>query len=256
MTKKTEDFEKQVAGELSKNNKYTVSHEGNNSFKSDIKIRYGDKETYVEVKMNKKAQLGSPRLKYEKGKWVGVTDNVITNTMSDELNKSDRANDIIKLLAEKESNGNHIYDFWIGNTVNHYSSKRNGIEYTLDKKLTSQMGSFENIYSVMITNYGNQNILEKYYSETIIDNITEYYKNKGALFAQVGDSFYKMSVDVNSEEYGFKEDVPVWKSTMACDVRFTFRKSKQWIEILPTIKAVDMPDSRYSLIGKMSPIME
>ncbi len=241
---KARNFEKTVADYISINKNYKIIHDGNNPKKSDVKLDYKGNQTYIEVKLSTQAQFGSPRLKYENNTWTGIADNEITTTMSKVLNESDRPKQIIDVIKNES---NYSNDMWLGYSVSHYKHKREGVEITTNGKSTLDMPSFNTVYKSLISNFGNQILLERFYCSGMIDNIMSYYKNKGALFAQVGDSFYKTSDDFDCSLYGFKQEIPKWKCTMFCEARFTFRKTKQWIEILPTLKPVDMVDSPYSL---------
>lgn len=240
---KARNYEKVVADYISCNKDFKVIHEGNCTNKCDVAIDYKGNKTFIEVKLSSRAQFGSPRLKYENGKWEGISNNEITLAMSEVLNHSNRPKEIINLLKNEENTEN----VWIGYSVQHYADKRKKSEVTTNGKYTKDMASFDNVYNVLHRRYGNQVLLEKFYSDTMMDTIMQYYKNKGALFAQVGDNFYKTSEDFDCTLYGFKQDIPTWKSVMYVDARFTFRRTKGWIEILPTIKPINLLDSPYSL---------
>lgn len=246
MTAKSHAFETRVFNNIPLH--LNPSMEGNDSKKSDISISYNGNITYVEVKMDTKAQFGTPRMKYEKGKWSGVSDNPICNFVADKINTSSHAKEIVNHLETIEDKE----DSWIGYNMSHYKNFMNQVE--IPSRNINLMISYESIQKQMNA-MGNQYVYPKEISDSILPSLLNYYIKKGALFSQIGNNFYKLA-DIDCNLYGIKNEVPLLKADAAFDVRFTFRKSNKWIETIPTIKLLNVVESKYSILGKESPLME
>lgn len=227
---------------------FKVIHSGNDSKKSDINISYKGISTYIEVKMNYRAQFGTPRMKYERGKWTGVSDNPICGFVSEKVNNNNTQKDLIRSIEISEGKKN----CWIGYNISHYKNYLSQTE--IPDRNINLMLTYNGIKRRM-EEAGNQYIYPTEISDTIVPCLLSYYIKKGALFSQIGDNFYKLA-DIDCTTYGIKNEVPLLKCDAKFDVRFTFRKKNQWIETIPTIKLLNLPESKYSIIGKTSPLLE
>lgn len=246
MTAKSLAFENDVLNAL-RNTSLDIIHSGNDSKKSDICISYNGNLTYIEVKMNTKAQFGTPRMKYERGKWSGVSDNPICNFVANKINNSMGSKEIIESIAEVTDDN----EAWIGFNKSHYTNFLNQVE--IPERNIKMMISYEGLKKQMEL-VGNQYIYPTEISETIVPCLLSYYIKKGALFSQIGNNFYKLA-DIDCNLYGIKNEVPLLKADAKFDVRFTFRKKDKWIETIPTIKLLNVVESKYSILGKESPLI-
>ena len=245
MTKRSDDFEKSITSIVEKHAPHlTVNHVGGNVNYPDIFISDGDVSTHIEVKMTG-AQFGTPRLKYENNKWCGVEDNDITNSISDILNSNPLVYTIENLLKDTSNKT------WIGYKRTHYTAYK---QYENTNVLTDHnipyMIEFNSVVNTLKSVLGHQTVL--WYgdcdeeSKHLIDIVSNYYINKGANYMQIGDNYYTLN-DVYSDKLKLHDNIPNIKADAKLTVRFTIRRTHQWIEIIPTIKFLNIDPSPYSL---------
>jgi len=260
MTKKSDQFELSIVNST----KYyapnlMVTHTGGNVHLSDIQISNGNDNTHIEVKMSG-AQFGTPRLKYENSTWSGIECNYITDNISKMLNESNHVDSLVNMMVdETEKKYTPKGNPWIGYKRTHYRDHR---EYHSGSSVETEnidgMLCYDSIQHVLKNINENQTILWNEDSTELNKIITKYYIDKGANYIQVGDNFYALNEDT-SEAFGIKDDIPFMQGDSYLTVRFSFRKTHKWIEIIPTLKYKSMNESKYSLkpnTKKESPFKE
>jgi hypothetical protein len=227
--RKSEAFE---LGIMSNIPSYVKSfHMGNDSNYSDIKISKDNVETFIEVKMSD-AQLGTPRIKYHNNTWSGITENKITEYACNKINTDSYCKTITNRLSEVHYEKYNIKPTYIGYKIKHYTNK----------EICPYMINYDTMKKVLVDDYKNQTLLYDESSDSL-KCVIEYYLEKKASFMQIGDNFYKLSNENNFTH----QEVPMLSGTSYCKIRATFRKSKRWIEIFPTIKFRKLEESEYSL---------
>lgn len=248
MSKKSDMFEVSItenAKIIAPNISFT--HTGGNVHLSDIKIENSDSSTHIEVKMTG-AQFGTPRLKYENEKWSGIECNYITNNISKLLNESENVGKLVDMMVdETEKKYSTKGNPWIGYKRTHYRDHREyhkGIE--VETENIDSMLCYDSIQHILKNVNENQTILWNEDSDEINDMVKKYYIEKGASYIQVGDNFYALDHSL-SESFGLKDDIPYMEGESYLTVRFSFRKTHKWIEIIPTLKYKNMTESKYSL---------
>lgn len=247
MTKKSDEFEHSIVQQTRKVAPHlNVEHSGANVHLPDIKIEGNNAKTYIEVKMTG-AQFGTPRLKYNNG-WTGVESNFITDNISKHLNADQHVNFLVsKMVEEHSSNIGDIKKPWIGYTRTHYRDQRdfyNGVP--VETNNISDMIDFKTIIKTLATHNNGKIVYRNIESKPLVDMVTDYYKVKGANYIQVGDNFF--AIDHNlSDDLNIKDDVPKINADANLTVRFSVRRTHQWIEIIPTIKLTNIVPSPYSL---------
>jgi hypothetical protein len=227
--RKSEAFELSIMSSIPK--ELNSIHMGNDSDYSDIKITKDNTETFIEVKMQG-AQLGTPRLKYEDNSWKGISENPITNYSCEKLNNSTYCKEICNRLSEHHIIKHNNTPTYIGYKMRHYTSK----------EVCPHMINYDTMKQVLIDEYKNQTLLYDESSESL-QCVIDYYVDKKATFMQIGDNFYRLKSDTHFT----KNDIPMLCGSSYSTVRATFRKTKRWIEIFPTIKFRKLEDSEYSL---------
>lgn len=245
MSKRSDAFELGIASIAERYAPHLdVRHVGGNVNYPDIYISDGNISTHIEVKMTG-AQFGTPRLKYENNKWHGIEANEITNTISDILNNNPLVYTIENLLKDTSDRN------WIGYKRTHYTAYKeyqqtsivvdNTIPYMID---------FNTVVHTLKTILGHQTVLwygdDIEESDRLINMVTQYYINKGANYMQVGDNFYTLN-NVYSNQLKIYDNIPNIYADARLTVRFTVRRTHQWIEIIPTIKFLNLLPSPYSL---------
>lgn len=260
MTAKSDKFEKDIV----ENTKVLathldVQHTGGNVHLSDVLLDNGNVKTHIEVKMSG-AQFGTPRLKYECNKWNGVECNYITDNISKMLNESEHVNKLVDMMVcEHEKKYSPTNNPWIGYKRTHYRDLRNYYDGSqVETENIENMLSYETTQHVLKNINENQTILWNNDSYTLNNIVTKYYVDKGANYIQVGDNFFSLN-DCLSEDLGIKDNVPKLDGDVNLTVRFSFRKTHRWIEIIPTLKYQKIPESTYSLkpnTKKESPFKE
>lgn len=248
MSIKSDNFEKAIVDNIKINAKHLkVEHTGGNVHLPDINLTSNNDSTFVEVKMTG-AQFGTPRLKYEYGAWAGVEDNYITNNISSMLNVDGQVKNIIGTIVDEHSKTYYpLSTPWIGYKRTHYKDFRNhhtGIK--VETKDVENMLCYKTIQTVLKYTFQNQTILWNEDSDKLSKIVSDYYIHKGANYLQVGDNFYSLSHSM-SDNLGIRDDAPTLSGDVKLTVRFSFRKTHQWIEIIPTIKFFNMKESIYSL---------
>ncbi len=229
MMRKSEAFE---LGIMSNIPNYIKSfHMGNDSDYSDIKISKDNVETFIEVKMSD-AQLGTPRIKYDNNSWSGITENQITKYACSKINNDKYCQEITDKLSEVHYNKHQTKPTYIGYQIRHYTRK----------EICPHMIDYNTMRKVLVDEYKNQTLLYDESDESL-DCVVNYYIEKQASFMQIGDNFYKLK---NDDVFTYN-DVPKLNGKSYCKIRATFRKTKQWIEIFPTIKFRNLEESEYSL---------
>ena len=225
MSKKSYDFEIKVSQGLSLYcPKFIVTHTGNNTSLSDISIEYNGYKTFVEAKLNG-AQFGSPRIKYEDGKWQGVTNNPITNTVTHILSENPHSYSFITFAKS-------LYkDCYYQNIIPSQAIFRD------EPFGYFTYNSLRNIINII----GNQYIYKENIDKSLLNTIIEYYKYKNVDYIQIGDNLYQINDNRLSK-------IPTIDASVELTVRLVNRKSKKWFEIIPTLKLKDLVESEYSIL--------
>lgn len=251
MSKKSDAFELSIVNNTKLCAPFLdVEHTGGNVHLSDIKISNKDVSTYIEVKM-KGAQFGTPRLKFENNLWSGVESNDITNNISEILNDDPFVDTIVRTMIEE--NHDPLTKPWIGYKRTHYKDHREflrNVPITVDYEL-SEMIKFNSIVHVLKNINQNQTVLWYDDSKHLLDIITNYYKNKGANYLQFGDNFYTLDNRLD-DKLKVKPNIPNINGDANLTVRFSVRKTHQWIEIIPTMKITNLQESDFSLMPNSS----
>lgn len=248
MTKKSDLFEVEVANFAKiAAPTLTITHTGGNVHLSDISIGNDTTKTYIEVKMSG-AQFGTPRLKYESSSWSGIECNYITDNISKMLNESNHVSNLIDMMVyEHEATYSPTGSPWIGYKKTHYRDRREYLSGdVVNTDNIENMLDYYTIQHVLKNINGNQTILWNTDSDNLNDIVTNYYIDKGANYIQVGDNFFALNHNI-SDSLGIKDDTPNMIGDVNLTVRFSFRKTDKWIEIIPTIKYNNIKESPYSL---------
>lgn len=225
MSKKSIEFEKRVLDGLEHFfPKCTVIHTGNNSLTSDIKLLYNNYTTFVEAKISG-GQFGCPRLKYIDDKWIGVTDNPITETVSYILNNDPHAYSFIEYSKKLYTHKNYKH---IMSSVSTFKNE------------PDNFFNYESLYNI-INNIGHQYIYKSRETAELLDIIIEYYKIKSVDYIQISDNFYQINKNNIT-------DIPSLNSNVDLTVRLVNRKTKKWFEVIPTLKLKNLKESDYSIL--------
>lgn len=248
MTAKSDAFEVSIYEQSKQKAPHlTVEHCGANVHLSDIKLKNHRIETHIEVKMSG-AQFGTPRLKFENNKWSGVESNYITNNISNMLNDDNHVSSLLNIMVDEHSKKYSAPSTpWIGYKRTHYRDQRDYYNNNqVDTVNIGEMLDFKTIVHVLKNINQNQTVLWSEDSSELIKMVHDYYIHKGANYLQAGDNFYALSHE-HSDEMKIDDKVPDMKGEAKLTVRFSVRRTHQWIEIIPTIKLHQLEPSPYSL---------
>jgi hypothetical protein len=189
---------------------------------SDLMITRDGKSSWVEVKMDQKSQLGSPRFVYIDKHWKPQGDSPMAQICANHMNQCEKA----KTFIDKLNNylGTDDYSLTKSPSVENavpLETMRKFVK-TLDKKYITENDNFD-VSSMVKAHY--------------LDG-----KAEPAHYMLAGDSFYRLSKE---NPLLLPDDIPILEGQGFFKVSISVRS--KFYEILPRIKLYKYPESMYSI---------
>ena len=198
---------------------------------SDILVSIGTTKTWVEVKMDHAAQMGSSRVFYNKRKWQTTYKSPAAQEAVDLLNKSLDAAEWLRGMAA-----------FTGIPHQHIKIPTRKSELRVEGAVPYKIMQLYfkqhkvNQYVASKENFELGPIVTKHYIEG---------KAAPAYYMQAGDDFYRIS---NRNPLKLTNRIPLLKGMGSLRVRIAMRKPRdQYYEVQAEIKIAKMPESKYSI---------
>ena len=215
---------------------------------SDVKLVYDKKYvTWLEVKLNHDAQLGSTRIWWNGplGRWEAgggaAGSNPIKEYMLKMLNSGEgktQADDFLAKMAKLvgKTNKNQI----IVPTTKTQLKDPKSVSY---EQLKEYQALYNTQYFVRINNAPLGEIVSEQYNSG---------KTEPVSYLQAADDFYLLGKLDKFKLKTIHRDIPKFEAKGSFHFRFSFREPGHYIELLPEIKAIpsSIPRSDYSCINK------
>lgn len=197
---------------------------------SDIYVKFNNKETWLEVKMNHTDNLANPRVFYD-GKWQTTYKTPAALYTVEQLNTSAQTQKFISDISKYT--GIPVKSVKLPTTKGEYNKLqgKGAPPINIMKSYFAQSGINRYIFSKE-----NQNLGEL---------ITAHYvkgKTEPAYYMQAGDDFYMIS---RANPLRLNNNIPLLTGTGDFRVRVSTRT--EFYEIQPEIKIKQMPNSAYSV---------
>lgn len=195
---------------------------------SDVRMKYGGKTTWLEVKMNHTDNLSNPRVFYKGSRWQTTYTTPAAKVAVQLLNKSTDTKNFVNSIAKFA--GIPANKVEIPTTKGGLNSKY-AVPLDVMKDFFSQPGM--NRYIAIQENFDMGKL------------VTEHYtigKAEPAYYMQAADDFYRIS---NRDPFKLGGRVPLLKGKGDFKVRVATRSA--FYEIQAEIKIISMPNSTFSL---------
>lgn len=230
MSEASDKYERDVARYINKIPGVYARRPAVNVDYPDVRIKYNNRETWLEVKMDHTANLANPRVFFD-GVWKTTYSTPVAQYAIDVLNHSEDAKKFVSKL-----------------------SKFSGIPLSILKLPTTKTEYDRSLGKGVVPH----NILNSYFNSGVSRYIcsrqdmdmgalaTRHYlegKTVPAYYMQAGDDFYMIS---RANPLGLKGNIPLFSGRGDFRVRVSMT-SKNFYEIQPEIKMRKMPYSSYSL---------
>jgi hypothetical protein len=194
----------------------------------DVNIKYKNKESWLEVKMNHTDNLSNPRVFYLDGIWQTTYKTPTAKVAIDILNSSVQTKQFLKDIAT-----------FAGIPLNKL-------------KLPTTKGGLNVEGAVPLETmkkYFNRNGVNRYIANKenmdLGKIVTQHYikgKTVAAYYMQAGDDFYRIS---DADPFNLGLSIPLLEGTGDFKVRISTRS--EFYEIQAEIKITEMPNSKYSV---------
>lgn len=228
MSAASDKFEKDVADNINAIPGVTAERPTVGTQYSDVKMKFKNRTTWLEVKMNHTDNLSNPRVFYKNGRWGTTYTTPAAKAAIDILNQSTQTKAFLRDL-----------------------SKFSGIPLNVIKIPTTKSGLSEpgavplHIMKMYFEQPGVNRYIANDEDKDLGKLVTEHYtigKAEPAYYMQAGDDFYKIS---NRNPFGLSSRIPLLKGKGDFKVRISTRS--QFYEVQAEIKIKDMGDSPFSL---------
>ncbi len=235
MSAKSDKFEEEIAFSINLVEGIKASRPKVSTKYADVKVEYGNVTTWIEVKENHSAQLGTPRFYYESQKsalnmlkgWKSTS--VGVELIVNELNKQKTVADFVKGIAS--SSGIPLKDLKMYSTKGGVK-KFGSVPYN---KFIKYAKTLKDQYIMRVPNFNIGKVVDNLY----------HNKQEPAYYMQSGDDFYRIG---ENDPFNFGNDVPLIKGMGELIVRFSPRTSKGYYEFMTELKIPrgKWPHSKYS----------
>ena len=196
---------------------------------ADVKVTKDRITTWIEVKQDHNAQLGTPRFYYENEQWQSTS--VGARLIVNELNKQDSVKEFVEGISSlsgipKEK----LKMFSTKGGVN----KPNSVPFDT---FMQYVETLENQYIMKVPNFDLGPVIVDLY----------HNKKEPAYYMQSGDDFYRIGTN---NPFNFSTDVPLIEGRGELIVRFSPRKTSGWYEFMTELKLprAEWPSSKYSFL--------
>lgn len=228
MSAASDKFEKDVADNINAIPGVTAERPSVGTQYSDVKMKYKNNTTWLEVKMSHTDNLSNPRVYYKNGRWGTTYTTPAAKAAIDILNQSTQTKAFLRDL-----------------------SKFSGIPLNVIKIPTTKGGLNEqgavplHIMKMYFEQPGVNRYIANDENKDLGKLVTEHYtigKAEPAYYMQAGDDFYKISA---RNPFGLSSRIPLLKGSGDFKVRIATRS--QFYEVQAEIKIKDMGQSPFSL---------
>lgn len=228
MSAASDKYEKDVATNVNKIPGVKAERPPGDTAYADVKIKFKNTESWMEVKMNHTDNLSNPRVFYRNGKWQTTYDTPAAQHAVNILNASPMAKKFITEIAK--FSGIPVKDIKIPTT-------KGGLKEPGAVPLTVMKSYFDRpSVNRYIANNANMDLGKV---------VTEHYtqgKAEPAYYMQAGDDFYRIS---DKDPFKLGKSIPVLSGQGDFKVRVATRS--EFYEVQAEIKISKMPDSKYSV---------
>jgi hypothetical protein len=195
---------------------------------SDVRINYGGKSSWLEVKMNHTDNLSNPRVFYKGARWQTTYTTPAAKTAVQLLNRSPETKKFITAIAKFA--GIPVNKVEIPTTKGGLSSPY-AVPLSVMKEYFNQPGI--NRYIAMSENFDMGKLVTEHYTVG---------KAEPAFYMQAADDFYRIS---NRDPFKLGGKIPLLKGKGDFKVRVATRSA--FYEVQAEIKIISMPNSNFSL---------
>lgn len=197
----------------------------------DVRVKFNNRETWIEVKMEHRAQLANPRVFFD-GIWKTTYTTPVAKYAIDVLNHSEDAKKFIRQLSKFTG---------IPASILKLPTTKGGYDRDLGKGVVPY-----NILNTFFSQGGRQYICSRQDMDMAGLATLHYTKGKTvpAYYMQAADDFYLIS---RANPLGLKGNIPLLSGRGDFKVRVSMT-SKNFYEIQPEIKLQRMPNSPYSVM--------
>lgn len=232
MSAKSDQYEKDVANYINSLPNVQAERPSVGVDYPDVRIKFNNKETWLEVKMNHTDNLANPRVFYN-GTWNTTYKTPVAAYIVSQLNLSAQTKKFIIDLSKYT--GIPVESLKLPTTKGEYKKLQGNGAVPVDI-----MKSYFNKPGV------NRYILNKQ-NENLGELVTAHYtsgkkQNAGAYYMQAGDDFYMIS---HTNPLKLNNNIPLLVGIGDLKVRISTRT--EFYEIQPEIKINKMPNSAYSV---------
>lgn len=239
MSAASDKFEKDVAANANKIPGIKAERPVVGTQYSDVRLKYKNQSTWLEVKMSHSDNLSNPRCFYKDQKWHTTYTTPAAKVAVDLLNESRQTKNFLKDLSK--FTGIPMKSLKIPTTKGGLQEE-GAVPLHIMKMYFEQPGI--NRYIALQENFNMGKL------------VTEHYtigKAEPAYYMQAGDDFYRIS---NKDPFKVGRKIPLLSGNGDFKVRVATRS--QFYEVQAEIKITSMPDSKYSLkpnTNKLNPFL-
>jgi hypothetical protein len=229
MSAKTDQLERSVASYINSIKGITASRPNVSTKYADVKVTKNGITTWIEVKENHSAQLGTPRFYYENEKWKSTQAGV--SLIVNELNKQNSVKEFVEGISSFSGiSKDKLKMFSTKGGVN----QLNAVPFDIFIKY---LETLQNQYIMRVPNFDLGKVIVDLY----------HNKKEPAYYMQSGDDFYMIG---KNNPFKFSNDVPLIQGRGELIVRFSPRRSGKYYEFLTELKLpkTEWPSSDYSFL--------
>lgn len=228
MSAASDKFENDVAANINAIQGVTAERPTVGTQYSDVRMKYKNNTTWLEVKMNHTDNLSNPRVYYKSGRWSTTYTTPAAKVAVELLNQSTQTRAFLRDIA-----------------------KFSGIPFNSLKIPTTKGGLNEegavplHIMKMYFEQPGINRYIANDENRDLGKLVTEHYtigKAEPAYYMQAADDFYKIS---QRNPFGLSTRIPLLKGRGDFKVRIATRS--QFYEVQAEIKIKDMGTSPFSL---------